>query len=103
MRWKELNLIKYYDDILVNRVTKIVDKLDDTAYGAGNEQLGQLNKNRKSKGFGRINLDDTDFDEIEERALDQFKADGAEVFDFKERSSPKAVYCTHDQQTQRRC
>ena len=24
---------------------------------------------RKSKGFGRINLDDTDFDEIEEKAL----------------------------------
>ena len=84
MRWREPGLIKYYDDILVNRVTKIVDKLDDTAYGAGNEQLGQLNKNRKSKGFGRINLDDTDFDEIEERALDQFKADGAGVFDFKE-------------------
>tara|TARA_R100001591_G_scaffold38377_2_gene49751 strand:+ start:4605 stop:6854 length:2250 start_codon:yes stop_codon:yes gene_type:complete len=84
MRWREPGLLKYYDDILVKRVTKIVDQLDDTAFGAGNEQLGQLNKNRKSKGFGRINLDDTDFDEIEERALDQFKADGAEVFDFKE-------------------
>ena len=84
MRWKEPGLLKYYDDILVKRVTKIVDQLDDTAFGAGNEQLGQLNKNRKSKGFGRINLDDTDFDEIEERALDQFKADGAEVFNFKE-------------------
>ena len=84
MRWRKPGLIKYYDDILVKRVTKIVDKLDDTAFGAGNEQLGQLNKNRGSKGFGRINLDDTDFDEIEERALDQFKADGAKVFDFEE-------------------
>ena len=84
MRWRNPGLIKYYDDILVKRVTKIVDKLDDTAFGAGSEEIGQLDKNRGSKGFGRINLADTDFDEIEERALDQFKADGAKVFNFEE-------------------
>ena len=84
MRWREPGLIKYYDDILVKRVTKIVDKLDDTAYGAGSEEIGQLNKNRGSKGFGRINLDDTDFDEIEERALkDTAKRSGeGKFFDF---------------------
>ena len=76
MRWREKDLLKYYDDILVKRVTKIVDKLDDTAFGAGNEQMGMVQPNRKRDGFGRfpfIHLDDMDLDAIKERALNDTK------------------------------
>ncbi len=59
MRWKEKGLLKYYDDILVKRVTKIVNKLDDTSYE-------------------RIDLDDMDLDDIKERALNDTKKHSGE-------------------------
>ncbi|HCT54997.1 MAG TPA: hypothetical protein DF712_21335, partial [Balneola sp.] len=59
MRWREPGLLKYYDDILVKRVTKIVNKLDDTSYE-------------------RIDLDDMDLDDIKERALNDTKKHSGE-------------------------
>ena len=77
MRWREPGLIKYYDDILVKRVTKIVDKLDDTAFGAGNEEIGQINARRDREGFGRVHLQDDDITELAEEAYNE-----TQDFDF---------------------
>ena len=70
MRWGKKGLLKYYDDILVKRVTKIVDKLDDTAFGLGNEKKG-------AEGFGRVHLQDDDITELAEEAYNE-----TQEFDF---------------------
>jgi len=77
MRWGKKGLLKYYDDILVKRVTKIVDKLDDTAFGAGNEEIGQINARRDREGFGRVHLQDDDITELAEEAYNE-----TQDFDF---------------------
>ncbi len=77
MRWGKKGLLKYYDDILVKRVTKIVNKLDDTAFGAGNEEIGQIKQYQGEEGFGRVHLQDDDITDLAEYAYNE-----TQDFDF---------------------